>query len=59
MVQARVDAKRGPLAFEPVGLDEACLAPEAEPLEEAMDREVSIVGLGKDAVHAMLLEQPG
>ena len=59
MAQARVDTKRGPFAFEPVSLDEASLAPEVKPFEEAVDGEVSVVGLGKDAMDAMVLEQPG
>ena len=58
MAQTCVDAKRGPLALEPVGLDEACLATETQPFKKAVDGEVSVVGLGKDAMEARVLEQP-
>lgn len=56
-VQHRVEAQRRPLALEPVRLDQAPLAAEARALEQTPNRNVAIVGLGKDSVHATLLEE--
>ena len=58
MAQTYVDAKRGPLALEPVGLNEACLTTETQPFKKAVDGEISVVGLGKGTVEANVLEQP-
>src|SRR3954449_6266781 len=51
------DAQGPPLALEPVGLDEASLAAEAEAFEEPVDGDVAVVGLGVDATEPVRLEQ--
>src|SRR5262245_10631448 len=56
-VQHRVKTQRRPLALEPVRLDQARLAAEAQAVEQTANRNVAIVGLGEDSVHAALLEQ--
>ena len=56
--QQREHDQRHPLALEPVGLDESRFAPEAEPLEQALNRGVAVVGLAVDPVDVVLVEQP-
>src|SRR5437763_8912989 len=56
-VQHRVGAKCRPLALESVGVDQARLAAESQALEQMPNRNVPIVGLSKDSMHASLLEQ--
>src|SRR4051812_3252373 len=42
---------------QPVGLDEARLAAEAQALEQTLNRNVAIVSVTKDSMHVPLLEQ--
>src|SRR4051795_3391857 len=55
--QHGVDAQGGPRALEPVGLDHARLAAEAEALEDPLHGAVAVVGAREDPVNAVVLEQ--
>jgi hypothetical protein len=47
-----------PLAFEPIGFQEPCLAAEADPFERAVHGHVAVVGMGVHAMDAMPVDQP-
>ena len=55
--QHRVDAQRRPLALEPVSLDQARFAAEAEALEQTANRDIPIIGLSKDSMYLAPVEQ--
>lgn len=56
-VEHSVDPQGRPPALEPIGLQQTRLTPEAETLEQPLDRPVAVIGVGDDPMHVVDVEE--